>query len=294
MATYTKYDMVGIKEDISDVISNISPTKTPFQALIGSDKAKQTTFQWQEDSLRSATQANARVEGADATFVDRVPTVMRSNVTQILSEAVVISETADVVSTYGRAKETAYELAKASKALKRDLEVILVGASQAAVVGTSSTARKMANAIPQIAAATTTAGGTAALTETMVLTAAQTVYDAGGEATVLMIKPTDANRVAAFASATGRYRDIGGGKTVTMSVEVLVTPFGTLKVVLNRFQATTHAFLLDPDMWKLVTLRPWSRETLAKTGDATKMQILGEFSLKHMNQSGSGMINALT
>ena len=68
MANYQTYQMVGIKEDVSDVITNLSPRKTPFQSAIGSEKVTQPLFQWQEDSLRAAG-ANAQVEGADATFI---------------------------------------------------------------------------------------------------------------------------------------------------------------------------------------------------------------------------------
>jgi hypothetical protein len=77
-------------------------------------------------------------------------------------------------------------------------------------------------------------------------------------------------------------------------VDIYVSPFGTYKVVLNRFLATAYALLLDPDMWSQVTLRPWTKEVLAKDGDNTKIMILGEFSLKHKNFLGSAQINALT
>ncbi len=107
MATFFKtYDQIGIKEDISDVITNISPTTTPFQSLLKNERVNNTLFQWQEDSLASVGN-NAVVEGADATDSDMTPTVMRSNVTQIMQKTVRISGTADSVSTYGRAKETA-------------------------------------------------------------------------------------------------------------------------------------------------------------------------------------------
>ena len=65
MATYQTYQMVGIKENVSDVITNLSPRKTPFQSAIGNEKVTQPLFQWQEDSLR-AVATNAAVEGADA------------------------------------------------------------------------------------------------------------------------------------------------------------------------------------------------------------------------------------
>ena len=61
MATYQTYQQIGIKEDISDIISNISPTLTPFQSSIGKESVSNTLYQWQEDSLSSVAE-NAMVE----------------------------------------------------------------------------------------------------------------------------------------------------------------------------------------------------------------------------------------
>jgi hypothetical protein len=130
--SYQTYDQVGIAEDVSDIISNISPTKTPFSTAIGNEKITNTIFEWQEDSLRAAA-ANAKAEGADAVDVARVPTVMRTNRTQILSETAKVSRTASRVKTYGRAREMAYQMEKVAKVLKLDLEYAFVGSKQAAV-----------------------------------------------------------------------------------------------------------------------------------------------------------------
>jgi hypothetical protein len=92
MATYQTFQQVGIKENISDIIVNLTPTKTPFQSNIGTEKIHNVLFQWQEDSLRTAA-TNANVEGADPSFITATPTVMRNNVTQILLEAVQVSDT---------------------------------------------------------------------------------------------------------------------------------------------------------------------------------------------------------
>jgi hypothetical protein len=43
--TYTSYDVVGKKEDVSDIITNISPTTTPFQTLIGKESVNNVLFQ---------------------------------------------------------------------------------------------------------------------------------------------------------------------------------------------------------------------------------------------------------
>jgi hypothetical protein len=291
---YSTYDQIGIAEDISDVITNISPTKTPFQTSIGSEKVDNRLFQWQEDSLRTQA-ANKFLEGFTATDVARTPTVMRQNYTQILSDVFKISSTADVVKTYGRAKETAYQLAKTGEELKRDLEFTMVGRNGAAVAGAETvTPREMASALNMIDAGNVIAGGTAALTETMILNCHRATYDAGGEPEILMIKPADALIVAGFAAASGRQRDFASNRTITNVVDLYVSPWGELKVVINRFILSTVAFMYNPDMYKKCVLRNWTREKLAKDGDSERHMVVGEFSLKHKNYKAAGYVNAIT
>jgi hypothetical protein len=293
MTIYSTYDQVGLAEDVSDVISNISPTKTPFQTAIGSEKVSARLFEWQEDSLRSAAD-NKALEGFTAADVARTPTVMRSNYTQIMRDVFRVTATADAVKTYGRAKETAYQLAKTGEELKRDLEFAFVGQKNAAVAGAENTEREMAASFNMIDAGNVEAGGTAALTETMLLNNHQAIYDEGGEPDIFMIKPADSLIVANFAAASGRDRDFGQSKRITNVVDLYVSPFGELKVVLNRFMLNTTAMLLQTDMWKKCVLRPWSRTTLAKDGDSERHMVVGEFSLKHKNFKSSGYIDAIT
>lgn len=291
---YSTYDQIGIAEDISDVITNISPTKTPFQTSLGSEKVDNRLFQWQEDSLR-AQASNKFLEGFVAADVARTPTVMRQNYTQIMSDVFRISSTADAVKTYGRAKETAYQLAKTGEELKRDLEFAYVGRNGAAVAGNeSTTAREMASALNMVDAGNVIAGGTAALTETMLLNCHRATYDAGGEPEILMIKPSDALIVANFAAASGRQRDFRSERTITNVVDLYVSPWGELKVVINRFLLSTVAFLYEPAMYKKIVLRNWTREKLAKDGDAERTMVVGEMSLKHKNFKAAGYVNAIT
>ena len=300
---FKTYDQVGIKEDISDVITNISPTKTPFQSLIKTEKVANRLFQWQEDSL-NAIADNAQLEGFTASDSTLAATVMRSNYTQIMQKTVNVSATADTVRTYGRAKETAYQLAKKADELKRELEYQLVGKVQNATAGADgSSARRFANAFGTdvnsnavIAASVTVDLSSAALTEASILSVNQKMFEAGSEAKYIMIKPADSLIVAGFTAASGRYRTFDGGseKTIVNVVDLYVSPFGEQKVILNRFLKATEAMLFDPAMWSLVTLRPWTRELLAKTGDNERHLIVGEFSLKHKNYASTGRITGLT
>jgi co-chaperonin GroES (HSP10) len=310
MTTHFKtYDQVGIKEDISDVISNISPTATPFQTLLKSEKVTNTLFQWQEDSL-AAVADNAKVEGFDASDDNMTPTTMRRNYTQIMSKVVKVAATADAVSTYGRAKETAYQLSKKSAELKRDVEFHYVGKAQDAAVGNGTdTARRFGNVFGkdadgvQIIDSSVTvslysgAGGTTenALTEAAVLSVGQKMYEAGSEGEYIMVKPGDALVIAGFDKSAGRTRVINDKATaVVNAVDLYVSPFGEQKVIINRWMKETEALVLRPDMWRGVTLRPFTRELLAKTGDSDRHMIVGELSLKHLNYKGTGRITGLS
>ena len=294
MAIYKTYEQIGLAEDVSNIISDITPTDTPMYSMIKTEKVHARQYQYQTDSLAAAA-ANAQLEGFTASAGTAIPTTMITGNTQILQKTFQVSATADAVKAYGRAKETAYQLSKALKEIKKDVEFAFVGSSNAGVVGNATTAREMDSADQLIGAGNTTAGGTAALTEAMITTTGQNVYNNGGDATILMVKPADSLIIAGFTGAAGRTREFNdGNKTLTNVVNLYVSPFGEYKVVLNRHQMTTHAFLLDPSMWRTASLRPFARTLLAKTGDSDTHMVVGELGLMHKNPLGSGQINALT
>jgi len=301
MTLFQTYEQVGIKEDISDVISNISPTKTPFQTSIGNEKITNTLFQWQTDALR-AVQSSPVLEGADASYITVAPTVMLNNHTQIFAEAVQVSGTVDAVSVYGRARESAYQLAKSAAALKRDLENAFVGTAQASAAGNDSTARQMAGFQVQTSQSTAdwsatnnvyTGGTSTAPSEANFLSCLQSIYTNGVDPTIIQVTPANSIIFAAFAAAAGRYRTLptgGDDKSLINVVNLYVSPFGEQKVVVNRFLKSSDSLVYDPKFWSKATLRPWTRETLAKTGDSLKMMIVGEFSLKCKNPAASGIV----
>ncbi len=297
MALYSTYDQVGKAEDVQSTISMISPLDTPMYTAIKDQKVHARVYEYQHDSLASPAD-NKMAEGADASDATLAATTMVTGNTQILSKTFKVSATADAIKTYGRAKETAYQLSKALKELKKDIEYAYVGQDNAAVTGSESTAREMASASQLIASGVTTDAGsnsTDAMTEAKVNTNHQALYEAGGDPSIFMIKPADSLIVAGFTGASGRQRTFNDeNQTLTNAVNVMITPFGELKVVLNRIQMSTHAFLLDPTMWRSAVLRPTSRTLLAKNGDADTHFCVYEGGLMHLNPSGSGQINGLS
>lgn len=304
MTTHLKtFDLVGKKEDVADYISLITPSDTPFLSSIKEESVSNTLYQWQEDQLRAVSK-NAKLEGADAQDSTRDQPAMRQNGTQILEETFKVSGTADAVKLYGRDKVTARETMKTGKLLKMDLEHSLVGTGQTYVAAASGTAGEFAGVQAQIHANVTitadgngaTAGTPAApLSEELILEAHEKLYNEGSDATVLMVKPSDTKIIAGFSQSSGRTVQVDNGETkITNVINIYESPFGTVRVVKNRRIRATDALMYDPKHWKLAVLRNWFREKLAKTGDADRYMMVGEFGLKHANRKATALITNLS
>lgn len=211
--TFDTYDSVGNREDLQDVIYSISPTDTPFMSAAAREQVKATTHEWQTDALDAASTSNAVIEGDDVTLDAATATVRLANKTQIMDKAVVITGTQEAVDKAGRASELAYQIAKKSKELKRDIEATLL-TNQAKVTGSSSAARKFAslgswvysNDVFGTSGASPTGDGTdartdgtqRALTEDLLKSVIKSVWNAGGSPSVLMTGPFNKQKVSGF------------------------------------------------------------------------------------------------
>jgi hypothetical protein len=327
--TFLTYDAKGIREDLSDLISDISPTTTPFQSNIGSRDADNTYFEWQTDSLATAS-ATPVVEGQDlSSFTAVTPTVRLGNYCQINMVDFIISGTEQRVDKAGRASEVGYQAAKAAKELKRNVEVAALLNGVGAVVGGTSTARVTcgfpgwlkSNVVENTATKPSYSGSVptgasevwksfdipVAFTETMLKSTMQSCYENGGEPSILMVGPFNKTAVSAFSGiASSRYNVDGAEPSVIIgAADIYVSDFGNLSVVPNRFFTSVidegagslmnnWAFLIDPDEVKLASLRPYTVETLAKTGDADKRMVLKEWGLQVNNEAAHGVVAAIT
>lgn len=307
--TYKSYDQVGKKEDIEDIIYDISPTLTPFTSSIGTSTASAVLHQWQEDEL-AAVGSNAVAEGADAGTASADTTTLKSAYTQIFSKVVQTSGTADVVEKYGRGSELQYQIAKKGKEMRRDIEHAFVGAGQAggsgandinsaaegsaAVYDQNSNTRTLTSAQDQIDSTTTsTAASNRPFTETLLLETLQDVYEAGGDPNQIQVTPSHSLVVAGFAASSGRTRDIESGTKLVNAVDLYVSPFGECAVVPNRFLDANSCLVLDTEYWSRAVLRPMQTIVLAKTGDSDKRQMLTEQTLVCENSKASGLIEKL-
>lgn len=319
MATFTTYDAVGIREQLAETIFSISPEETPFVSNIGRKNVSNTLFEWQTDSLAAVDASNAVVEGADAGSASQAATKRMQNYTQISNKVLQISGTEEAVNKAGRNSEMAYQLAKKSSELKRDLEAILTR-NQVAAAGDASTARTTASleawlrtntsrgtgttdganptlsgttsGYPNAAATDGSADALREFTETLLKDVIQSVWSEGGDPSILMVGPTQKQKVSTFAGiAAQRYMAPNDApSTIIGAADVYVSDFGSIQVVPNRFQRDRSAFVLDPEYAAVSFLRDFEVIDIARTGDSEKKEIIVEYGLEISNEAAHGVI----
>jgi hypothetical protein len=302
MAVYQTYQTVGIREDLADIIYSISPTETPFMSGVAKTKATNTSHQWQTDALADVA-ANAAVEGAAISYGTQSATTKETNYTQISTKAVQVSGTNDAVTSAGRNNELAYQVAKAAKELKRDMETALLS-NNAAVAGDATTARELGGVQTWIETnvdagaggsgagngAARTDGTQRAFTEDQLKGVLRSCYNEGGNPNMIMV------------GASTRF-DAAEDRRLITSIDVYESDFGTMQVAPNRFirgaNATAakvgqDALVLEMDYWAVSFLRDFALQTPAQTADADQRFMVAEYTLESRNEKASGMVTDLT
>jgi len=307
--TFTTFDAKGIREDLSNIITNIAPEETPYMSNIGRESISNSLFEYQTDTLAAAA-ANKQIEGDDVASFDAVTATVRlQNYAQISRKTIILSATEEVVNKAGRRSELAYQIAKRSAELKRDQEFTMLNNAVAAA-GSTSTARGTASlgaflktnidkasdgtnpSYTTLPSSARTDGTVRTFTETILKNVIQQVWTAGGAPKILMTGPVNKQRVSGFSGiASSRFNINGGEKPATLigAVDLYVSDFGTVAVVANRFQRERDAWVLDPEYAKMTVLRPYQQIELAKTGDAEKRMLLVEWGHKVLAENAHGL-----
>lgn len=321
--TVTRYDVSNVREDLSDVIYSISPVDVPFMSNIGRENIKNSFFEWQTDSLAAAVTTNAQLEGDDvsSTTDSRAATDRVGNYAQISRKIVQTSGSIEAMTQAGLRSEMAWNLAKASAELKRDMEATLTS-NQVANAGGTTTARKTAAlggwvitnsykgtgttaAAPVMSsgganlsgypATAAVAGASRAFTSTLLKAAAKDVWTEGGKLKMAMMGPYQKTVFSTFTGIATPYRDIAPGKQadIVSAADVFISDFGELAIVANRFMPADVVYLVDPEYASVAYLRNFRTEVLAKTGDAEKRMLIVEYGLKVRQQKAMAAIRDL-
>jgi hypothetical protein len=306
--TFDSYDTVGIREDLSNVIHDISPEDTPFYSACAKVSASQKNHEWQTDALR-ASGTNAHIEGDDTVATARTATTRLGNYTQIFKDAVTIPDSDDTTDKAGRGKEMAYQVMKIAKEQKLDIELALF-ANNAKVAGNSTTARELAGTASWI---TTNVGkigvggsdptgdgtdartdGTATIfTQADVDATMQSIWASGGKPDTVYLSSFQMNISLGFTGMNNQRSTVTATRSSNMVVndfDLYVTPWGNVTFVPSRENRSRDVFIMQSDMWAVANKRATRNVPLAKTGDSSKRQVVTELTLVARNEKASGII----
>lgn len=314
--TYDVGSAGGNREDLADIIYDISPMDTPFLSTATKSRAKAVYHEWQTDALDAAA-SNITIEGDDATANTFSSTTRVGNYCQISDKVIQVSGTQRAVDSAGRADEYSYQLAKRGRELKRDMEFALTQ-NQASSAGGAGTGRTLASLESWLATNKTSVGtGTAQTTPgfssgTVVAPTDSTVqgtftkaslddvvqkcWTEGGDPKIVMVGPFNRTQVSTFTgiSTLETSAEASGDVTLMGAVDFYKSNFGTLKVVPNRFQRDRTALVLDMEFLGVAFLRNMETTPLSKTGDSDRAQLIAEYTLVVKNEAASGKITDLT
>lgn len=318
--TLQTFQAIGNREDLSDIINDISPTDSPFYSNVAHGSASAHLHEWQTDALSAASTTNAQIEGDDATTNTAVPTSRFANYTQIMTKVPRVSKTQREVNSAGRRDELSYQIAKSGREIKRDLEATLTSRNDANA-GDSASAAQMAglgawlfgNVVkPTLNASGTTAvitsgapttpvsAGTAGtFIESDLKACIRLCWDDGGDPGVVMVGAFNKQQASAFAGIGTQFRpaDPNGSMapgSIIGAADLYVSDFGTHQIVANRFQAAGEVYVLDLEYWSVDFLYGFTQEPLAKTGLSDRVLISTEVTLAALNPNSSGKVFNVT
>lgn len=326
--TVQTFQQVGIREDLSDVIINISPTDTPFFSMCRKGKANNRNPEWLRDTLRKPSPTNAVIEGNDSpTAIAAGQPERLKNYVQLFDETVIVSDTAQVVDTAGRSNELKYQVAKSAKALKRDIEQRIAG-NYSFATGNTSTAGQTGGAeawiVSNVSLGATGAVGTysggpilttdgtaRAFTEAQLKAVIKAAWDAGGEPDTIMVTGKQKQAFSAFGGIATQFNQVNDQNKVMIygAADIYKSDFGTHKVVPNRFlgagtgrtaDSTSGLFtgqtalVLTPSTWEVKMLQPFQTLPLARTGHAEKRLLKTELTLACKEERANGKVADLS
>lgn len=313
---YTVTPLVGMREDLEDVIYRVAPEDTPFTSNIGKTTIKARYHEWQTETLATPVSTNAQLEGDDYTAAAGNNPTRVGNYAQISAKAFTVSRTVDIVDKAGRETETARHKAIRGLELKRDIEMRAIG-NYASVNESGATTRKSAGALAFLTTndsrgaggsdggfsagvvAAATNGTQRTFTESLVKTALASLFasrgGSSGRGYQAYMSATHKQQFSAFTGISALRQETGGKMaTIVGAADTYLGDFGVVTLIPHAYGLTRDCLVIDPDMWAIGTLDNMSTKKLGATGDAEKYLITKEWTLICRNEAASAPIADLT
>jgi hypothetical protein len=301
------YDVTTNREDLADTVYRISPADTPFVSAVPRTKATAVLHEWSLDTLDTVSTTNAQLEGADLSRASSTSPARKSNYCQISSRDATVTGTQRATNPAGIDDMMAFQMAKKSLVLRKDIEAILLGNTGQAA-GNTTTARTLrsfnawisgngsrggsagADSTAATAAATDgTAGDLRTFTETLLKDAILDAYTDGGNPDLILLGGTNKQLFSGFTGRAISQLIVDKGK-VDGAANMYASDFGDLKVVPSRTMRSRDVYVVDTDKVAVAYLRSFVPQDIAKVGDADTKNIVSEYTLEMRAPDAHAMV----
>src|SRR3990167_5466380 len=275
------------REDLSDILADVSPDENPLMTMLGTTTASGTYHEWTEDYISRPTSVSKSIEGAQATYSDLTQPSRRGNFSHIITQTFRVSDTETAVDVAGMGDPYEYQASKALTTWKNEAEYALVNG--AAASGASGVAREMIGITSVTTTHSTARNSGTSLSEAEFNDMVNDVWSdvSSDEVFDIVLVPFGLKRkISSFTAGNTRYID-ATDKRLTRPVSVYESDGGVHRIFahkdVNNSAGTTHFLGIKENKWVVAYLknrRPKKTE-LAKDGDRRNGMIVGELTLEY-------------
>jgi len=218
----------------------------------------------------------ARLEGAESHGLGYTVRSTNYNHTQIMQREVKVSRSQNQISQYGIREEFDYQ---SNKAIPHLMRLIEKGVYKGTRSAGSSAAPRSFGGLGTFVTNNAINSGSAAVTQAKFENALKAAYIDGGKPSKAFVSPTNMQVIKNFYDSANFLRVDTKEKTVGMTIEKIITPYGTVDLIMDRWAPDSTIYILDPEYVGFITYYPFTSEPLAKTGDYQRGEVVGEFTL---------------
>ena len=280
------YEDSAVREDLLNVLTNLSPTDTQLVTGLGTGVAQAQRHEWLTDTL-SAVKTNAYAEGADASYPTITNPSRLINYTQIMRQGYQVSDTERAVNTAAFNDRLAYEATKALKMLKNDMEYAVMRGSLAC--GASAVVGQLRGIKNWLSLVTAQSG--ISLSESILNDYLQDVWDNGTEINAVYAPMYIKRKISAFTSGATKNFEQSDRRLINAIDIYEADAAKVVKLFAHRHVTvsgdTNYDIVgINEDLFKVAYLRKPLSRPLAKVGDAERAEVLTEMTLECLHQYG--------
>lgn len=288
------YSDASRREDLIDVITNVSPDETPLLSGLPMGSAAKNTYHEYLTDTFAAYADNAAAEATAFTATDHTAPSRAGNVCQIFLDNIRVSGTELAVNTVEDAYS--YQINKNLKEHAKDIELALMQGTRAS--GNSGVARRMTGIMAALTTNATARNSGSSLGETTFNDIMAMIWNNSGKvATEVFVGSTLKRDISGFTATNTKFVD-ATDKRLVGSVAIYESDFGVHKIFLHRnvpAGANAKALVaINPEYHRLSFLRPTKVTPIAQTGDFKSAQIVTEMTLENRGEATGAKVTGFT